>query len=60
MRYTEVVVVGCNCGMFPLDKAMHTNSQSAWQAAADHVSLNPDKCQPNMHKEMIPAGIVTK
>ena len=53
--YVRVVVVSCSCGMFPLDKAMHRNSQEAWQAAADHVSLNPSLCRPSMNADHVPA-----
>jgi hypothetical protein len=55
--YAEVVVVTCGCGFFPLEKAMHRTSGQAWQAAADHVALNPTKCQPNMARHLAPAGI---
>jgi len=51
----EVVVVTCGCGFLPLDKAMHRTAQAAWQAAADHVSLNPTKCRPNMSRDLVPA-----
>lgn len=55
MLFAEVVVVTCSCGMFPLEKAMQPTSQKAWQAAADHVALNPTKCKPSMFKDTVPA-----
>lgn len=55
--YADVVVVTCSCGMFPLDKATHRNAQSAWNAAAAHVALNPIKCRPHMFRDTVPAGL---
>jgi hypothetical protein len=52
-----VVVVSCPCGFYPLDRAMHRTSQQAWQAAADHVALNPTKCQPSMNRDHVPAWL---
>lgn len=57
MLYQDVVVVHCACGNFPLDKAMHSNSQDAWQAAANHVALNPTLCRPSMYKDTVPAAL---
>lgn len=57
MLYVDVVIVGCACGNFPLDKAMHSTSQQAWQAAADHIALNPNLCRPSMWKDTVPAGL---
>lgn len=56
----EVVVVTCDCGLFPLDKAMHATSADAWQAAADHVALNPDKCHPTMTRDHVPAALAPR
>jgi hypothetical protein len=53
----SVVIVECSCGMFPLDKATHRDAASAWQAAAAHAALNPDKCRPNMFRDDVPAGL---
>lgn len=52
-----VVVVGCSCGMFPMEHATHRTSGQAWTAAAAHVAKNPTKCQPSMNRDHIPAGL---
>lgn len=58
----DVVVVSCRCGFYPLDKAMHRTSQAAWQAAAKHVALNPDKCDKlvRMSRDRVPAALAPK
>lgn len=56
----DVVVVTCDCGMIPLDKAMHANAQEAWQYASEHVALNPDKCYPQMNRDSVPAALAPK
>lgn len=53
----DVVVVTCGCGFLSLDKAMHRTSADAWQAAADHVALNPTLCTPTMNRSTAPAGL---
>lgn len=57
---TPVVIVTCDCGFYPLDKAMHRNSQQAWDAAAAHAALNPTKCHPQMFRDMVPAMLAPK
>jgi hypothetical protein len=58
--YADVVVVTCSCGMLPLERATHRDAQSAWQAAAAHVALNPTKCKPNMFRDAVPAGLAAR
>jgi len=55
-----VVVVSCDCGQFPLEQAMHLTSQQAWQAAADHVALNPSLCHPSMVRDSVPAALAPR
>jgi len=55
--FVDVVVVSCPCGLYPLDKSVHATSALAWQAAADHVALNPDKCHPSMTRDVVPVGL---
>lgn len=56
----RVAIVTCSCGFYPLDKAMHLTSAAAWRAAADHVSLNPSLCRPQMFWDHVPAGLVAR
>lgn len=53
----RVAVVGCPCGRFPLQHAMHRTSRQAWQAAADHVALNPGTCRPVMGWDHVPPAL---
>ena len=53
-----VVVVTCDCGLYPLSEAMHRTATLAWQAAARHVALNPGKCHPAMTRQYVPAGLL--
>lgn len=53
--YVDVVVVSCDCGFYPLEKAVHRTAQEAWNAAAEHVKLNPTKCHPSMSRDRVPA-----
>jgi hypothetical protein len=59
IREVPVVIVTCDCGMYPLERAMHTTATEAWAAAAAHVALNPTKCHPSMHRSTAPAALVT-
>ena len=52
-----VVVVTCDCGLYPLGEAMHPTSAAAWQAAARHVALNPGKCHPAMTRHYVPLAL---
>jgi len=53
METVEIVVVGCSCGMFPLEYATHRTAREAWETAATHVKRNPDKCHPTMNRAFV-------
>lgn len=57
MITVRVACVGCPCGFFPLDQAMHRTAAQAWKAAAAHVALNPDKCKPSMWWDDVPPAL---
>lgn len=60
VHVVDVVIVGCSCGMFPLDKATHRDAASAWQTAANHKALNPNLCHPRMWRDTAPAGLAAR
>ena len=60
MIFVRVAIVSCDCGFFPLEKAMHRTSGEAWKVAAAHVTLNPDKCRPAMSWDDVPAILAPK
>lgn len=53
-----VVVVSCDCGMYPLERAAHRTPMGAWRAASAHVALNPELCTPNMRRVMTPLALL--
>ena len=58
MLLAEVVVVTCGCGFLPLNQ--HPSASEAWAFAAQHVALNPTKCQPSMFKDLVPAALAAR
>lgn len=54
MFETTNVLLTCACGTLPLSQAQHRTAQSAWAAAAQHVALNPTKCNPSLTRVSVP------
>lgn len=59
MILTDIIVVACDCGNVPLDKATHRTATDAWNFAAAHVALT-GKCTPVMFRDTVPAALVPK